>query len=177
MKYTVRNTFESFGDDAATTFATRAEAEADAAKMAREMAEVFFPGGEVSYVPRAHRLGLSNEVEFSVQLADDAGATEDEPGKLSLDEIASRILANAIEIQEVCENDDDAIAQVNAELADDKVSIARNGETFVARLQSRPATSKMEDGSEWDGIETIGEFEELEDAITAARGTAEERSR
>lgn len=42
MKYLLRNTFETFGDDTATTFSTRADAEAGRLEMANQLASLFF---------------------------------------------------------------------------------------------------------------------------------------
>jgi hypothetical protein len=104
MKYAVQNRFESFGDPCPEYHTTFAAADTAARTFAENLAELFFTrdgdNAVIPYVPKEQRVGSADDVAFSVELADDAGATEEQDGRLPWSELVERIYDQVIEIIE-----------------------------------------------------------------------------
>lgn len=96
-EWSVRNTFEIFGDPACTRHSSEEEAEAAATQMARSIAEGAYPSGLVEYEPPG-QTGIVHEIEWAKELADEAGASEEKPGSLCLTRIAMHIRQSAVKV-------------------------------------------------------------------------------
>ena len=99
--YTVQNTFESFGDPSREQHDTMEAAEAAAHKFAADLAATFYQrDGDMAIIECTipGSTGFVHEVKFHDELADEANATEDMPGRLPWATLESRIRDAAVEI-------------------------------------------------------------------------------
>lgn len=122
--YTVRNTFESFGDPCMEECASFEEAERAADALAEEIAKCWYKRkGDVAVIPFSQALGgKSNEIDFESELVEDSGAIaaawgegpDGEPvsipgksGHLPWTELVARIRRDAVAIGEETPEEDE----------------------------------------------------------------------
>jgi hypothetical protein len=106
IKYTVSNTFETFGIPATEKHDTLEAAERAAEALAAAIAQAFYElEGDQAIVPfysRQGKTGWINEIKFCEDLSNDSGAQGDEEdgvaGRLPWSELVKRIHRDAIVI-------------------------------------------------------------------------------